>query len=79
MHARNTEPAFPQDLGELPFGPLQRSCHVHHVRGNHVLESIAILVQQDLGDVQPAAVPRLGNHTPNILQDLDTLVFEPIM
>ena len=79
MHIRNLEPAPPQDPIELPFCPLQRPSHVHHVRRNHVLESIAILVQQNLGDVQPATILRLRNHVPNVLQDLDTVVLEPIM
>ena len=79
VHILNLEPAPPQDLGELPFCPLQSSGHVHHMGRDHVLKPIAILVQQDLGNVQPASVVRARNHVPNVLQDLDTVVFEPIV
>jgi len=44
MHIHNLKPAPPQDLCELPFRPLQRAGHVHHMRRNHVLEPIAFLI-----------------------------------
>ena len=79
MHIRNLEPTSLQDLSEFSFRPLQRASHVHHMRGNHVLEPITVLVQQDLSNVQPSPVLFVGDHVANVLQDLDAVVLEPVM
>ena len=37
MHIHNLETALPKDLSDLPFRPLRRAGHIHHMRRDHAL------------------------------------------
>lgn len=79
MDLKDPEPSPPQQIVELHFGPLHSPSEGEHLQIEHVLQPLALLVQNRIGDVQTTALGLGRDDITDRLEDSKAVFIDPVM